>query len=307
MGDNKFVEEVFSLWMNILMGSTCSLAVILNIIVIICIISSPALRIKKNAFVTNLALTDIMSSLILLNFLFLDGNELFAPIFNSLLVASVLNILAASVDCSIAIRWAPLTYDFIVTAPRCFIVCVLIWIVSLSIYLPAAFVLHSYIVVGFVFSPICILTLLFITAANYTAVFRQINSFDLNMLSQNQTTLRKRQSREILITFALILGSSFICWLPMCICLLLEYFVGSNLPDYFAYITNFSFSLMSVNLALNPAIYIWRLRRRQNKLDIWIFSACFEPFKNSSSSEPVATVAQNMSSITTSNKSVQTN
>ena len=297
MGDNKFVEEVFGLWMSILMGSACSLAVILNIIVIICIVSSPARRIKKNTFVTNLALSDIMSSLILLNFLFLDANQHFAPIFNSLLVASVLNILAVSVDCSIAIKWAPLKYDFIVTAPRCFLACVFIWIVSFSIYLPPRFVLHTdlYYLVSYVSSPIFILALLFITTANYSAVFRQISSFDLTAFDRKQTRLRKKQNRDILATFALILGSSFICWLPMCVCLLIEYF-ESDLPEYFnAYISSLSFSLVSVNLALDPAIFIWRLWRRQN---IWILSACFKRSTNPSNSRAVATVAGNVPSST---------
>ena len=259
--------------MTILRVSTCIFALILNLLVLTYVASSPKLRNKKNVFAINLALTDIMSSFALIADTFHNDypNLVYEPIINAFLVASVLNILAVSLDCFIAIKWAPLKYDFIVTPPRCFIACAIIWVVSLSIYLPAAFVLHSYyFVVGYVFSPILILTLLCITAANYTAVFCSINSIDLSILGQEQTTLRKRENRGILVTFALILGSSFICWLPMCICLLLEYFVRNNSPDYFQYISDFSFELVSVNLSLNPAIFIWRLRRRRNPLNTWI-------------------------------------
>ncbi|XP_072046286.1 uncharacterized protein [Amphiura filiformis] len=186
---------------------------------------------------------------------------------SALLTASVCNILAVAVDRSIALKWAPLRYDVTVTVHRCLVVCILIWIIIFSIYL-SAYYLQGYAIANAnilmnCFRPIFIMILILITAINYAIVFRSISSANVNMLGQKQASIRQKQSRNILITFSLILGSNFFCWLPMCICLIVQYvYRNSYLPKGFWFTMRFNLALLSLNLALNPAIFLWRHPRR---------------------------------------------
>ena len=261
MAENEFVDDFIHTWITILFISTCIISITLNKIVLALSTFWLKLRRKKNAFVVNLALTDTFSAFVLIGYLFLDTLWWLEPIFYSLLVAS-LNILAVALDRSIALKWAPLRYDLLVTKQRRLIACVLIWILSFSIYLPPSVLLDSHVhfILGNLVSPAIVLTLLIITTITYVLVFRSISSIDFTILGQQQASIRQKQSRQIMVTFALILGSSFLCWLPMCICLPIEYFY----ENYLEYkiiddISYFSFSLVSVNLVLNPIIFLWKL------------------------------------------------
>ena len=259
MPENEFVDDFIFTWITIIFISTCIISIILNVIVLGLSAFSLKLRSKKNAFVINLALTDTFSAFVLIGYLFLDTLWLLEPIFYSLLVASVLNILAVALDRSIALKWAPLRYDLLVTRQRRLIACALIWILSFSIYLPASALLDSHVhfILGNLVSPVIVLTLLMITTITYILVFRP---HGVTILGQQQAGIRQKQSRNIMVTFALILGSSFLCWLPMCVCLPLEYLY----EDYLEYkviddISYFSFALVSVNLVLNPIKSEWNL------------------------------------------------
>ena len=112
-------------------------------------------------------------------------------------------------------------------------------------------------------TPTLIFSVLIVTAINYAAVFRSISSKNADILGSKQLTIRQKQSRSILITFSLILGSTFNCWLPMCVCLVVQYaFNTSTQSQLILSMVQYSLVLVALNSALNPAIFLWRLPRR---------------------------------------------
>ena len=262
MAGTNFLIDFFSMFFTILMVSTCLVAILLNIRVLIMIAMTSHLRNKRFAFVSNLALTDLCVGLVLIAFtLFhLKCLEVFEA---ALLLASVLNIFAVSVDRSIALKWYPLQYDIKVTAPRCLMVCVGIWIVSFSIFIPIYHYFGFENVITNYAAPPVILGLLLITAINYTAVFHSVSSKNVAILGKKQLAIRQKQSRSILITFSLILGSSFVCWLPMCLFLVVQ-FASNNATQLITSMIQYSLVLVASNSALNPAIFLWRLPRRDH-------------------------------------------
>ena len=141
MAVNSFQLDFSTTFCKILTISACLLAILLNVRVLIMIAMTEHLRNKRFAFVSNLALTDLCAGFAVIAFIIVNGITFVQVFQTALLLASVLNIFAVAVDRSIALKWSPLQYDIKVTAPRCLMVCVGIWTVSFSIFLPVYHVL----------------------------------------------------------------------------------------------------------------------------------------------------------------------
>ncbi len=182
MAGTNFSIEFLSMFCTILIVSTCLIAVLLNIRVLIMIATTAHLRNKRFAFVTNLALTDLCAGFAVIAFTLYHQANWVEVCQTALLIASVLNIFAVAIDRSIALKWSPLQYDIKVTALRCLMVCVGIWIVSFSIFLPVYHFFEFENVITNCVAPPVILGLLLITAVNYIAVFRSISSKNVDIL-----------------------------------------------------------------------------------------------------------------------------
>ena len=111
MAENEFVDDCIHTWITILFISTCIISITLNTIVLALSTFSLKWRRQKNPFVINLELTDTFSAFVLIGHLFLDTLWWLEPLFYSLLVACVRNILAVALDRSIALKWAPQRHD----------------------------------------------------------------------------------------------------------------------------------------------------------------------------------------------------
>ncbi len=254
MAGTRFLTDFSYIFCIVLTISACLLAILLNIRVLIMIATTSHLRNKRFAFVSNLALTDLCVAFVVIGYVAFPEIVWVQASPSALLFASVFNIFAVAVDRSIALKWSPLQYNIKVTAPRCLMVCVGIWIVSFSIFLPVYHFFEFVNNIAYCVFPTVILSLLLITAINYTLVFHSVSSKNLDILGSKQLVMRQKQSRSILITFSLILGSSFVCWLPICVCFVVFY-ASNNTTELFGSALQYSLMLLALNSALNPAIF----------------------------------------------------
>ena len=240
------------------------------------------LRVKYYAFVFNLVLANLSDPILTFVYQYHDDDIWLALIRIALFVAE-LNLLAIAVNRLMALSITPPSrYDAIVTRCHLLVVCVLLWLVSAAIYVPSTYV-YSQVVVRLI-RPLITLSVLAVTAVLYYIIFRKIARYHPPLASipatkddAEVTSTRLRQTRRLMITFAIILGTSLVCWLPFCIANFYIYFSGKyygrHSEEFKIFYTACAVLLM-VNAAINPFIYWWRIQEFKEGLKRLLCCAC---------------------------------
>ncbi|XP_072020724.1 melanocortin receptor 5-like [Amphiura filiformis] len=266
-----FWGEFFDRWSLILVSSTCSLAFIFNGTVMMLICGHRNLRRPQNIFVVNLALADIGTCIVAVCDTFQRHLTILEmePILNAMLLVSILSIFAIAVDRYVALKGAPLKHHTMITAPRVVFACTLIWIFSFIICSIEYIIPRSHKVISFFFSPISVISTLILTAITYSLIFYSLRKPIIgSSLSRHYVDIRRRRTKRVLKTFTIILVTNFICWIPMCVFLLIEYVSEQeSLSDTFWIAATFSFDLAALNAAVNPICFLWRLPEAKRLLN----------------------------------------
>ncbi|XP_030845725.1 C3a anaphylatoxin chemotactic receptor-like [Strongylocentrotus purpuratus] len=289
-----------------------STGALINFATVCAILLSKALRKEQNIFTFNLALADCISAIALFinNFygfpeipFQLENGSWIQPLFTAGLFLSILSTLAIAFERFIILRYDALGHRHIVTAKRSIAICVIGWIVVPSTY----FIIHGFnrhasnILVNVV-SPCAILACLTITALCYILIYKKIASISDIVLNDAALQRRAKNSKKILVTFALVVASTTACWVIMCCVLLVEIYGALEETLWFIVLADVGNVLVSINGILNPVIIWLRLTVFRNKLDACFGSRiCRRAFESQNPS-----LAQSHSTTTTIKQSVST-
>ncbi|XP_038073518.1 G-protein coupled receptor 6-like [Patiria miniata] len=252
------------------------LAVLENLLVIVVLAATNHLRIKYFAFIFNLALADLAFAAMLIAFALLRARVLLALLQASLFV-SVLMILAVAVHRYLALTITPPSrYDALVTRCRLVSVSLLLWCFSLALHLPVVLVASNEVrlILSAWFRSPLVLVVWIVTAVLYFFVFRKINRYTcITTIPSSSPVVRTDdtepaaprvlQTRRLLVTFSIILVTSFICWIPYNVGQIIEYFIetgqSSISDDAFDDYNTIAALVYCLSPAINPLIYWWRL------------------------------------------------
>ncbi|XP_038073119.1 adenosine receptor A2b-like [Patiria miniata] len=223
------------------------------------------LRMKYYGFLINLTLADLFYAVMAIAFTW-GGTEILFSIFFSGYFVGIWTILAEGINRYLAVSFVDTArYDVLVTRNRLVAVCVLIWIVSLTIQIVPEFVPHGPGEALFegVIKPTIVYLFWLITAGLYVAVFWKIKSFTQRVTSpalqpsQDEFIDRARQTRRLLVTFTVILVTSFFCWMPFSVMQMVTHFHEDlKYQEEVYWLTGVFYCLAPV---INPWIYWIRL------------------------------------------------
>ncbi|XP_038071727.1 histamine H2 receptor-like [Patiria miniata] len=203
-----------------------AVATVENLLVLVVFACTSRLRMKYYGFLINLTLADLFYAVMAIAFTW-GGSEILFSIFISGYFVGVWTILAEGINRYLAVSFVDTArYDVLVTRNRLVAVCVLIWVVSVAIHVLLAILPDSDFESNFdgVIKPVTVFVFWLITAVLYIVVFRKIKGYTTRLESspsletsciEEQVSTRVRQTRRLLVTFTLILITSFICWMPL--------------------------------------------------------------------------------------------
>ncbi|XP_033112975.1 adrenocorticotropic hormone receptor-like [Anneissia japonica] len=243
-----------------------------NTVVLYLVMASKKLRIKRNVFLFSLSLADfavgILSFLIFFNIFY--ESIVFVAVLDAMFLVSMFSISAVAIERYIVIVAAPFTYKQVITFKRCIIVCVLFWILTISLFIAVyAYVYNKYTRLVF-----CIFSLITIIAS-YILYFRisvSLRKNDQNVtkhLGQNAVG----RSQKLIRSFGILLVVATICWLPLCCFFIIAVFDES--VDENVFVLNVLYCLSVSNSLINPFIYWYRLP--EIKEGIYDLACCWRP------------------------------
>ncbi|XP_063964348.1 adrenocorticotropic hormone receptor-like [Lytechinus pictus] len=299
-----------------------SLGTLSNLATVCAILLNKALRKEQHIFTFNMALADCISAVSMFIFnlyeipedLFEIGEDSWIESLGTTgLLISILSTLAIAFERLIILRIDALGSRRIVTARRSIAVCVVVWIVVPVIY---------FLILGFnlfnspisealgnvVFSCI-ILSSLLITAICYILIYKNITTISENVgLNDAALQRRAKNSKKVLVTFALVVASTSVCWIIMCCIVFVDYILYVYYHQdhretlWFLVLFEIANVLIIINAILNPVIIWLRLTDFRAQL-----RACFERLgcRKTHESQNSSHVTLNLAT-TTTNRSVST-
>ncbi|XP_041485150.1 long-wave-sensitive opsin 1-like [Lytechinus variegatus] len=252
------------------------ISVILNTMTIFVIIGSRRLRKKQNIFICNIALVDCVASALsfvywLMLYIGLRSDENVLLVMSASLIVETGSTLSVALFRLITLRFDPFNKRNLVTAPRCILACIFIWIIPIG----ALFIITKVIDERHRYSGIQNYLLFIISVvaqclcvACYVIVYLAIASAGRKAgLSGRALEQRVKQNKSILATFALVSVSNVVCLCPV----IFNYFIPFLKIDWFRNAATFevyrwytiyvplSFTMMGLNGIINPVIYWTRL------------------------------------------------
>ena len=168
---------------------------------------------------------------------------------------SVLSVLAIAVYRYILICVDPFGTRSILTTFRCVAACVISWACSLGIFASMNFIESESLRLGLQSISFVIFSLaLLITGICYGLVYR-----DISRHREGVTKERIDENKRVLRTFALVYSINVVFWTGSMVGFCTYFFVGFNsLKSRIA--TTIAMALIAMNLAVNSAVYWWRLK-----------------------------------------------
>ncbi|XP_038064896.1 beta-3 adrenergic receptor-like [Patiria miniata] len=261
----------------------CGAAIVSNVLAVVLFAATKQLRVKYYGFAFNLVLGDIAAPTFILLVKFRAylqvPSVVSLSLFHTSLCAVELSILAIAVNRLLALTITPpARYDAMVTRGRMLAACLLIWVISAALYVPTTHINTP--LVAYMLRPLISLVILLITAVLYCTVFRQIARYTPPLAStegaradESVARARLRQTRYLMITFAIILVTCFACWIPFCIANFMNYVSGkiySVQPQSLKVLYQLSLLLLMLNSLINPFIYWWRIREFRDGMYRWV-------------------------------------
>ena len=174
---------------------------------------------------------------------------------------SLLTLAAVSIDRLLALT-LHLRYNMIVTIPRVFQTASVIWMFSITVVM-----LRFWMSNDWMFFPVVILLLTFlVTTLSTSKIFqivrrhqRQINDQNVaGIVSLQTNTVNVLKCRRSAVTVLYVYGLFLIFYLPFCVTMIVETFVGYTKTVKIAY--DYVTTAVFINSFLNPVVYCWRIR-----------------------------------------------
>ncbi|XP_038066191.1 adenosine receptor A2b-like [Patiria miniata] len=251
-------------------SGVCSLAMLENLLAIAVFAGTKKLRIKYYAFVFNLALADLIFSVLSISYPWQPTKDVFNGLVTGAYIVSILTILAVAVNRYLTLSlMPPARYDSLVTMYRLIGVCIILWCSSLVYGLVIYNAVPRWVLYGvheFGGSLAgCIVWL--ITALVYYLAFRKIKHYTPPLASaagisanEERDQTRVQQTRRLLVMFVLILVVSFVSWAPAFALRMYVFFNPSLMQDgvFVAWVWG-TYLLYTLSTLINPLIYLWRL------------------------------------------------
>ncbi|XP_078365066.1 trace amine-associated receptor 7e-like [Oculina patagonica] len=149
-----------------------------------------------------------------------------------------------------------LRYTTIVTVPRVFQITVCLWIFAITAVM-LRFCLRNWIII-----PVVILLLTFlITALSNLKIFQIVRRHRRQISQQQQSvqinTVNVLKCRKSAVTVLYVFGLFLIFYLPFCVTMLVNSFIGYTLEVKIAY--DYVGTVAFINSFLNPLVYCWRI------------------------------------------------
>ncbi|XP_038044547.1 neuropeptides capa receptor-like [Patiria miniata] len=260
-------------------------AAVANLLVLVVFARTSRLRMKYYGLLINLTLADLFYAVMAIAFTWGESDLLFL-IFISGYFVGVWTILAEAVNRYLALTFVDTArYDELVTRNRLVGICALIWVVSFAVEILPAYLAHEdvYHIIEGVVKPLVVFAFWLITAGLYFVVFRKIRRYTIHLATSSpplqkptedhQVRTRLSQIRRLLVTFMLILVTSFVCWMPFSVIQMVQFFHGDLENLEAAYWM--SGAIYCLAPLINPFIYWLRL---DGFREGWhqMFCGCFE-------------------------------
>ena len=253
------------------------IATVGNFLVILAVILNPCkdLRSPFNYFVANLSFADLVVGVIVAPLSaaqhVMEGFSLRNKYLEDTLrvvnfiscTASLLSLAALALDRYVAITH-PLFYRSKLNPVRTFLVCLVVWIISISLSV-------SYFVVGykklrFIFANTAVAVTFFVLLFTNSKIFSflrvQVNQWD-NLHNTTAENLAKKRAikweKNITKTLFIVLLLFLACYLPSCICIYIINFCAGCHCVFIHWVRDIQVVLVMANSAVNPFVYALRL------------------------------------------------
>ena len=221
-------------------------ATIANLLVLVSILRTPALRTPSNVLLASLALTDF-------------GVGLFTLLFTSMWFCSVslFTLTAVSLDRLIALK-THLRYEELVTVKRAFVSMGVTWLVGLAYGALCLWDFSTAVYFSAAGIPLCFVISTIAYCAIYRVVRRHQIQVDGQLQAQNQEGAGSPSIhyKRSFFSMFLIYFVFLFCYTPYLILSTIIVTTDATLAVYSA--TEMSLSLVHCNSVLNPIIYCWR-------------------------------------------------
>lgn len=263
-----------------------------NLLVVLAIFIDPNKELSRspfNYFVANLAVADLLVGLVTepVSAVYhiqegLGGitsaalPAIHLPFFIST-TASVLSLAALTMERFTAIS-SPVKYRMKLNPIRAAVVCIAIWVVSLSF--PFVYFHVGYIGFCFLFGNTAIILTFGVLLFSYIRVYRifklQVQQWDIFHKSTRKNRVKKRTvklEQKITKTFLIMIAMFIACYLPACVAIYVINLCPVSVCS--CYIYHWARDLMIVfvlvNSSLNPFLYSWRLYNFRQAF-VWIIT-----------------------------------
>ncbi|XP_022786972.1 trace amine-associated receptor 5-like [Stylophora pistillata] len=246
---------------------TCPITVLLNLLVIKAVKTTPRLRTNSNILLACLAVTDVLAGLIgqplfimwRVDELYGFGNSetleiYFVQCLVVMITASYLHLMLVTLERLIAIKFS-MQYSDIVTYKNMRIAVLAAWIIPLIIGVFR--ILKMVVLVRFSAGLLIISCVLFLTFSYfimYRETRRHRHKIKTQQLPQEEVE-RFAKENKALKTTVFVVGAVIVCLLPLCFCLIVT---ASALFDSCPINVPSMLTCAMINSLVNPLIYCWR-------------------------------------------------
>ena len=246
---------------------TCPFTVLLNVLVIKAVKSTPRLRTNSNVLLACLAVTDALTGLlgqplfvlwkIFLLFGLSDSGTVeicFATTVIVIVTASYFHLMLVTLERLLAIKFT-MQYPNIITDEKMKRAVLVVWILA---FINGTFrVLKMSLVVRF-FSVLLTLSCILFLAFAYFVMYRETRLQQEKIKTQQlpqQEVERFNKENKALKTTVFVVGAVIFCLLPLCFCLILLVTCFCDICYTIAPVTQ---TCAMLNSLVNPLIYCWR-------------------------------------------------
>ncbi|XP_071498665.1 uncharacterized protein [Diadema antillarum] len=258
---------------SIIRGTAAALhstALLGNFLTLFALLAIPALRKSQNIFIFSLALSDFLiafcSASLLLDSLLKTVTLSVEVILPPVMMLSLLSTLAIAVHRFLVLRLDPFGNRRLVTARRSILACILLWTVVITSF-NLLFHYVDNIMVSLGLMPLVNTCSLILATFCYLAIYLRVTSISKGIgLSDISLKRRAKNQMKVLITFGMVIGSTFVCWVLWLGFTLLSYYAPQVKGQWSLPLWEISILLLSLNGVLNPAMYWLRLTEFRSQL-----------------------------------------
>ena len=267
-GDTTDVPSVAGALIVIIINTiTCPFTVLLNVLVIKAVKSTPRLRTNSNVLLACLAVTDALTGLlgqplfvlwkIFLLFGLSDSGTVeicFATTTIVIVIASYFHLMLVTLERLLAIKFT-MQYPNIITDEKMKRAVLVAWILA---FINGVFRVLKMSLVVYSLSVLLTLSCILFLAFAYFIMYRETRLQQEKIKTQQlpqQEVARFTRENKALKTTVFVVGAVIICLLPLCFCLILLVTCFCDICPTIAPVTQ---TCAMLNSLVNPLIYCWR-------------------------------------------------